>query len=349
MTNGWEKKYTDTMRILIATPLYPPAVGGPATYVRGLEDALRALGHDPVVVKYGDVMHLPSILRQIAFFFLVLRTAFSARAIIALDTLSIGFPAMLIARALGKHAIVRVAGDQVWEHHVNRTEKCISFEEFYFQRRDLSHKERVMLHATGRVFALATTVVFSTRWQAEIRARAYRLPPKKVIVIENAYHIEKREYPDERPKTKVFVWAGRNIPLKNLPRLTEAFREAQKRVENIRLDILMNMPNKTVLRYMKEAWALVLPSFSEDSPNALLEGLSVGKPFISTAHNGLRDRIGELGLFVDPKDIRALTDAIALMADEKVHDAYVRRIEEFSYYRSYEDVAKDYLRLIPER
>lgn len=336
------------MRILIATPLYPPAVGGPATYVRGLEDALRNLGHDPVIVRYGDVMYLPPILRQSAFFFLVLRSAFSVRAVIALDTLSIGFPAMLVARMLRKPGIVRVAGDQVWEHYVNRTEECVSFEEFYFKKRALSHKERVMLHATGRVFALSTIVVFSTRWQAEIRARAYRIPPRKVVIIENAYHIEKRTYPDERPQTKVFVWAGRNIPLKNLPRLTEAFREAQKRVENIRLDILMNMPNKTVLRYMKDAWALVLPSFSEDSPNVLLEGLSMGKPFISTSHNGLRDRIGELGLFVDPKDVRALADAIALMADEKVHDAYVRRIEKFSYFRSYEDIAKDYLRLFSQ-
>jgi glycosyltransferase involved in cell wall biosynthesis len=337
------------MRILIATPLYPPAVGGPATYVRGLEDALKLLGHEPVIVKYEDVMHLPSVFRQMVFFFLVLRAAFGTNAIISLDTLSIGFPSMLIARVMGKPAIVRVAGDQVWEHYVNRTEECISFEEFYFQKRKLSHKERAMVHATGRVFSLATTVVFSTRWQAEIRARAYRIPSKKIAIIENAYHIEKRIYPDKHPKTKVFVWAGRNIPLKNLPRLTEAFREAQKRVENIRLDILMNMPNKTVLRYMKEAWAIVLPSFSEDSPNVLLEGLSAGKPFISTSHNGLRDRIGELGLFVDPKDVRALTDAIALMADEKVHDAYVRRIEQFSYFRSYEDIAKDYLKLIPEK
>lgn len=337
------------MKILIATPLYPPAVGGPATYVRGLEDALQALGHEPVIVKYGDVMHLPSVLRQFVFFFLVLHAALNVRAIIALDTLSIGFPAMLVARILGKTAIVRAAGDQVWEHYVNRTGECIPFEEFYFQKRALSHRERVMLHATGRVFALATTIVFSTRWQAEIRARAYRIPPRKVVVIENAYHIEKQTYQDERPQTKIFVWAGRNVPLKNLPKLTEAFREAQKRVENIRMDYLMDMPHKTVLRYLKEAWAIVLPSFSEDSPNVLLEGLSMGKPFISTSHNGLRDRIGELGLFVDPKDVRALTDAIALMADEKIHDAYVRRIEEFSYFRSYEDIARDYLRLIPER
>lgn len=337
------------MRILIATPLYPPAVGGPATYVRGLEDALKTLGHETVVVKYGDVMRLPSVLRQVAFFVMVLRASFGVNAIIALDTLSVGFPSMLIARVMGKPAIVRVAGDQVWEHYVNRTEECIPFEEFYFRKRKLSRKERIMMHTTGRVFALATTVVFSTRWQAEIRSRAYRIPVKKIAIIENAYHIEKHTYPDETPKTKVFVWAGRNVPLKNLPRLTEAFREAQKRVENIRLDILMNVPNKTVLRYLKESWAVILPSFSEDSPNILLEGLSVGKPFISTAHNGLRDRIGELGLFVDPKDVRALTDAIALMADEKVHDAYVRRIEGFEYFRSYEDIAKMYLRLISQR
>jgi glycosyltransferase involved in cell wall biosynthesis len=334
------------MRILIATPLYPPAVGGPATYVRGLEEALKNLGHTPVVESYGSVMHLPSFVRQLVFTLRLMSSVFGAKAVISLDTLSIGFPAMLIARLFGIPGFVRVAGDQVWEHYVNRTGECIPFSEFYFTKRTLTHKEKVMFHATNRVFALATRVVFSTRWQAEIRSRAYHVPPRKLVVIENAYHIEKKKYPEERPKIKVFVWAGRNIPLKNLSRLTEAFRDAQKRTEDIRLDFLMDMPHKTVLRYLKEAWAIILPSFSEDSPNVLLEGLAEGKPFISTAHNGLRDRIGELGLFVDPKDVRALTDAIALMADEKVHDAYVHRIEEFEYSRTYDQIAKDYLDLI---
>lgn len=57
---------------------------------------------------------------------------------------------------------------------------------------------------------------------------------------------------------------------------------------------------------------LVLPSFEEGFPNALLEGMALGLPVVSTTVDGIPELVadGETGLLVAPGDAAALTDAI---------------------------------------
>ena len=43
------------MKIVLATGIYPPDIGGPATYVRALADQLNRLGHQVIVITYGKV------------------------------------------------------------------------------------------------------------------------------------------------------------------------------------------------------------------------------------------------------------------------------------------------------
>ncbi len=43
------------MKILLATGIYPPDIGGPATYVRHLAQELTKRGTEVTVVTYGEV------------------------------------------------------------------------------------------------------------------------------------------------------------------------------------------------------------------------------------------------------------------------------------------------------
>jgi hypothetical protein len=57
------------MRLLIATPLYPPDLGGPATYTRLLETGLEGQGFEaPIIVKFGDVRTSPKVVRHVQYF-----------------------------------------------------------------------------------------------------------------------------------------------------------------------------------------------------------------------------------------------------------------------------------------
>ncbi len=102
-------------RVLLVTPLYPPDVGGPASHSVFVESQLSKLGFEIERCYFGDVKHLPYIVRHIALFFKVLKQAKSADTIYALDPLGVGLPAGLAAKILGKRFVLRVAGDRAWE------------------------------------------------------------------------------------------------------------------------------------------------------------------------------------------------------------------------------------------
>ena len=62
-----EKIKSKKIKILIATPLYPPEIGGPATYVRFLEENLPKDQFSLRIVKFSEVKKLPYIIRHIVF------------------------------------------------------------------------------------------------------------------------------------------------------------------------------------------------------------------------------------------------------------------------------------------
>jgi glycosyltransferase involved in cell wall biosynthesis len=109
------------MKLVIATPLYPPESGGPATYAKLLTEHLSADesgAHERdfvALVKFSDVRHLPKIIRHSAYFFKVLKAGRSADVILALDPVSTGFPAALAAGMLRKPFVVKIVGDFAWE------------------------------------------------------------------------------------------------------------------------------------------------------------------------------------------------------------------------------------------
>ena len=55
------------MKILIATPLYPPDLGGPGQYAHNLEQEFKKLGHEVRVAKFSEVKRWPSGLRHLLY------------------------------------------------------------------------------------------------------------------------------------------------------------------------------------------------------------------------------------------------------------------------------------------
>ena len=70
---------------------------------------------------------------------------------------------------------------------------------------------------------------------------------------------------------------------------------------------------------LRQVDVMVMPSLSEGLPFALLEAMSLGLPVIASAVGGIRDVVedGVSGLLVPPGDPVRLSDAIALLRDDR--------------------------------
>src|SRR6185369_11608905 len=67
--------------------------------------------------------------------------------------------------------------------------------------------------------------------------------------------------------------------------------------------------------FMRDLDVFVMPSFTEGTPNSIVEAMANGKPIIASAVGGIPDMIdSESGILVPPGDVPALTRAITFLA-----------------------------------
>jgi len=100
------------MRVLICTGLYPPDIGGPATYSKMLVNELPKRGFFVSVLSFGTVRHLPKIFRHFIYFLKTMQLGKEADVIFAQDPVSVGLPSLLASKLLGKLFIVKIVGQQ---------------------------------------------------------------------------------------------------------------------------------------------------------------------------------------------------------------------------------------------
>lgn len=331
------------MRIVIATPLYPPQVGGPSYYAKGLEDAFKKMGHEVVVVPYGDLRGKPMGISHLAYFFRISPHLRGANACIALDTASVAIPAWFAAKLRGTTFIVRTGGDFVWEQYLERTGDLIPLQFFYDEPRKLSFKERLAF-ALARFVVRRCLVVFSTEMQRDVWVHPYGLDKARTRVIGNAVE---SPLPSEKPSRKNFLWYVRPTAMKNGANVHAAFSKAKEKCPEIELEE-GQLPKEMLLERMKNCYAVLLPSITEISPNYILDALRFKKPFVMDKYSGFAKWLAEYGTLADPLDVDDIARAIETLASEEGYAEATGKASKFSFVRTYDDVAQDFEALIAE-
>lgn len=327
------------MNILIATPLYPPEIGGPAQYAKNLEREFFKKGHAVKVIKYGLEKKLPAGVSHFVYFFRLLRHILTIDLIIALDTFSVGLPAVLAANIFHKRALVRIGGDFLWEAHTERTRQEIILSEFYQTKKCFNFKEKLIFRLTKYLTKRAGALVFNTDWQRKIWQSAYFLPAGKTRVIENFYGAQVQAAPAEE---KNFIFAARPLFLKNGARLARAFAKAKEQNPEIRLDA-ERAPHERLMEKIKHGYAVILPSLSDVAPNLILDAIRFNKPFIMTRESGLYGKLEDIGLFVDPLVEEDIKNKILWLADDKNYQAQQSRVAGFNFTHSWSQIADEFL------
>ena len=347
-----EKIKSKKIKILIATPLYPPEIGGPATYVRFLEENLPKDQFSLRIVKFSEVKKLPYIIRHIVFFWMVFKRSKGGDIIYALDPLGVGLPSGLAAKLRGKKFLLRIAGDRAWETAVQKWKITDSLD-------NLSVKKSYPIFL--RILKFAQTCTAKMAWKIIVPGKylsgivsSWGIPHAKIFSIYNAFspvsmNISKDEIRKELGLSGfIIVSAGRLVPWKGFATLIQTMPEILKEIPDAKLYIIGDGPDKQKLRsivqflnleksvrftgvlpkselhrYIKSADVFALNTSYEGFSHQILEAMSLSTPVITTTSGGNPEMIesGVGGLLVTHDDARAFASSIILLSMKKEYSA----------------------------
>lgn len=340
------------MKILIATPLYPPDVGGPATYAKALEDALPSHGVEVVLVSFHAVRHLPKGIAHLVYAFKLFRASRGCDAILALDPVSVGLPAAIIARLTQIPLVVKIVGDYAWEQGRQRFGVTQGLDEFVVM--DATHftrSVRTLRKVQTFVARSARQIIVPSEYLKRI-VSAWGIPSGAITVVYNTFNgvgvLPSRDTLREELGLSgaIILSAGRLVPWKGFGTLIGLMREVRQTIPDAQLIIagggplegelraqvaqegaeefvtlLGNIPHDELMRYIAAADLFVLNTGYEGLSHQLLEVLAVGTPIVTTNVGGNPELIedGVTGILVPYDDNNRLYAAIAtLLLDKKL-------------------------------
>lgn len=369
------------MNILIASGTYPPEVGGMATFVRRLAKLFYGENIGVAVVAYGeedrvfnDPFPVQIVSRNRIFLARYWQYGMALKSLIAdtdiiyaQDLVSSGLPAAVVSRLTGKQLVLRLGGDFLWEKMVQAGRTELPLVAYYQQSKNF--KERLFLAVYRFVLGAAVKIIFNTTYQAGLYQRLFprQVTSEKITVIENPWQPAARH--KSPGSSGDFVYVGRFIRLKNLPRLIRAFAKVPtdkklrligdgpqreeleglvKRERFERVKIMPPIDREQVLDILARSYALIVPSLTELNPNAVLEALSVGTPVLITAENGLPEAIkNRLELF-NPLDEDKLAREIVWLVDAQNYAAYVKKLQEIRFDQTWDKVVGEHHKIFKQ-
>ena len=334
------------MKLLIATPIYPPDIGGPATYAKILEDELPKLGVVVRLVSFHTVRHLPKGIAHVVYFLKLIRASFGVDVILALDPASVGLPAALVAMIFRKKFVVKIVGDYAWEQGSQRFGVADTLDEFVKKPNSaFLFSVRLLRFVQTFVANHANRILVPSHYLKGI-VSAWGILPAHIIVVENAFDPLPLLPSKAIARTAlqlsgtILLSAGRLVPWKGfetlirlLPQLQQSFPDVvlyiagsgpeQEHLEAVvqetdmssSVHLLGSVPHHMLMQYVRAADCFVLNTGYEGLSHQLLEVLAVGTPIVTTNIGGNPELIkhDETGLLVPYDDASALKDAITRM------------------------------------
>jgi glycosyltransferase involved in cell wall biosynthesis len=332
------------VKILIVTPMLPPALGGPAVHAEKISDFFSK-DHIVKVISFETVLGFPAGVRHIVFLFKILVPMFRADIVFAFDGFSVAVPSVFLGRLLGKKVVLRIGGDLVHEQFVEQ--QPVDMKSFYdkinsegegFLTKPFKKKLALQRYALKN----ATAVIFTTTWQRDIYTGHYTFP-KEVFVINNPAPAKDVQEDATLDKEKVFLMATRDAAFKNHARVKTAF----EKVKNIHKDIVLDTDiseREQLLNRLKKSRGYLSIALSDISPNTVLDALSVGTPIIMTKNTGFYEVLKDSGAvrFVDPFSENEIEKALLEFCDDSLWQIYRTKAKEYIWPTSWTDVFREY-------
>lgn len=233
------------MKILLATGIYPPDAGGPATYTRGLARALVERGHEVEVVCYADddwdrrtgndemgisievhrvFRSLPLLRRYFDYFKQVYFRARTADLVYLQGPVSEGLPGALATWLTGNPYFLKVVGDYAWEVYMQSDDDGGRGKESLDEFLQREHKGKIgWIEKAERLVARGAKRVIVPSVYLRRVVRRWGVLKERISVINNAVSVfpiglDRDVFRRDRglENKKVIFTAVRAVPWKNI-------------------------------------------------------------------------------------------------------------------------------------
>ena len=343
------------MKIIIATPIYPPEIGGPATYTKELVEKLHEK-HDLTVIAYAnnpkalDGSTLIAInkntsmpIRLWKFFLAIMSEAKSADVIYVQNAMAAGLPAMLAGLIKRKPVVLKFVGDEAWERATQHKKTTKRLAEF-LEKPDGGLKISLMRFVQGLTLRHVSVVTTPSQYLGEIIKDAYRIPNDKVRTNYNAaekttespFKVEKKQH-QIAVTARLVAWKGIAGVIKAVGSLMEKYSDIhlviagdgpeRESLENLvkklnlskQVSFLGNVSRSETWQIRKESEIYVLNSTYEGLPHTALTSFAAEIPMIATNISGTNEAVyhEESGLLIEPENPEQLTKAIERLFENK--------------------------------
>jgi glycosyltransferase involved in cell wall biosynthesis len=343
------------MRIILATPIYPPEIGGPATYTKELATRL-AKAEQITVVTYADEAKVVEgtklvlvaksqgvFSRLTQFFFTLLREGKNAQVIYVQNAVAAGLPAALAGMLLRKPVVLKFVGDEAWERATQAGKTKKNLAEFLASGEG-GIKATIFISIQRYVLNHVSAVVPPSQFLGEILETYYGVPPEKVMVNYNAFEGAPAASEPAARKAHQIASVGRLVSWKHVDGIIRALKIVKNAYPDATLVVAGTGPEESNLKKLAqelglveavefkgalsrddvskleaESGLMVLNSTYEGLPHIALEAFAARTPLIATEIPGTREAVlhEKTGLSVPPGDDATLAVAIErVFADE---------------------------------
>ena len=339
------------MNILITVGIFPPDIGGPASFVPKISDFLIENGHNVKIICLSEVGNINTednfdVIRikrsnnlPIRWIKTIYQIVKNGRRSDLIFVNGLGVESAIANLILQKQLIRKIVGDPVWERAYNKKRITESFDDFQINKHSFLIEVQKLLR-NWSINSAEIVITPSDHLKSFVSGIGYS---KKILKINNGVNITDINRANESKADINLIIISRLVVQKNINIVIEAmklldnknlklsiigeggeFSKLENTIHDLNLQnqvqLLGKIDNNKISQFLLTADIFIQASDYEGLPHSVLEAINYEVPILSTETGGCKDLLndGERGFIIPmPPDKKVIAENISFIIENK--------------------------------